>query len=63
MRSPDISNLRTVDDRWGALHLLDSGGDAMRWARKAFHEGKVDFDRIVQLAEQTAPGAKGLLFP
>ena len=62
VRSPDISNLRTVDDRWGACIFLDSGGDAMRWARKAFHEGKVDFDRIVQLAEQTAPGAKGLLF-
>ena len=35
-----------VDGRWGACIFLDSGGDAMRWARKAFHEGAVDYDRI-----------------
>lgn len=33
---PEVSNLLTATGAWGSLTLLDSGGDAVRWARRAF---------------------------
>ena len=35
---PEICNVATVEGHWGAFVLLETGGDAMRWARRAFHE-------------------------
>jgi xylulokinase len=62
IRHPEISNLRTAEGHWGACIFLDSGGDAMRWARRAFHEGAYDYARIAALAESAPPGAGGLFF-
>lgn len=57
-----ITNVQGVFQGWGAFTILDAGGDAMRWARRAFHEGAYDYDRIVALAADAPAGADGLLF-
>ncbi len=57
-----ISNVAIADDVWGAFVLLDSGGDAMRWARRAFHANTVDYDEIVRRAAEASPGSDALLF-
>ena len=57
-----ITNVRGVFRGWAAFTILDAGGDAMRWARRAFHERAYDYDRIVALAASAPAGADGLLF-
>lgn len=59
---PDISNVATVEGNWGPFALLESGGDAMRWARRALHEGRESYDQIVERAESAPVGADGLFF-
>src|SRR3546814_9252193 len=41
---PEICNVATVDGGWGSFVLLDSGGDAVRWARRAFHDNALGYD-------------------
>jgi xylulokinase len=57
-----ITNVRGALPSWSAFTILDAGGDAMRWARRAFHEKTYDYDRIVALAGAAPPGAGMLLF-
>jgi xylulokinase len=59
---PEISNVATPDGHWGAFALLDSGGDAMRWARRAFHDNEVSYERIVTRAAEAPAGSDGLFF-
>ncbi len=59
---PAISNVGTVEGDWGAFMLLESGGDAMRWARRAFHEKALSYADIVAKAAQAPAGADRLLF-
>ena len=59
---PVISNVRGALPNWSAFTILDAGGDAMRWARRAFHENSYDYDRIVSLAAGAPAGAGMLLF-
>jgi len=59
---PVISNVRGALPNWSAFTILDAGGDAMRWARRAFHEKSYDYDRIVSLAASAPAGAGMLLF-
>lgn len=59
---PIISNVRGALPNWSAFTILDAGGDAMRWARRAFHEKHYDYDRIVSLASSAPAGADMLLF-
>jgi len=59
---PVISNVRGALPNWSAFTILDAGGDAMRWARRAFHEQAYGYDRIVSLAESAPAGAGMLLF-
>jgi xylulokinase len=59
---PLISNVQGVMGGWAAFTQLDAGGDAMRWARRAFHEEACSYDRIVSLAESAPAGSEGLLF-
>lgn len=59
---PVISNVRGALPNWSAFTILDAGGDAMRWARRAFHEKQYDYDRIVALAASAPAGAGMLLF-
>jgi xylulokinase len=42
--------------------LLETGGDAMRWARRAFHEKQLGYDDIVAKAAEAPAGAGGLVF-
>ena len=57
-----ISNVGTVEGGWGAFMLLDSGGDAMRWARRAFHDRQITYPEIVEKAAEAPAGAQRLFF-
>jgi xylulokinase len=59
---PEITNTATPNGLWGGFVLEDAGGDAMRWARRAFHENAVDFDTMVARAAEAPPGSDGLFF-
>src|SRR5882672_10561175 len=59
---PEICNVLTVEGHWGPFVLLESGGDAMRWARRAFHENGIDYATIVARAADAPPGAGALFF-
>jgi xylulokinase len=59
---PIISNVLGIDKGWSAFTILDAGGDAVRWARRAFHENQVTYDQLVRLAESAPAGSGGLLF-
>ncbi len=59
---PEICNVLTIEGHWGPFVLLESGGDAMRWARRAFHENNVDYATIVSHAAEAPPGSDALLF-
>jgi xylulokinase len=59
---PEICNVLTIEGHWGPFVLLESGGDAMRWARRAFHENNVDYATIVSHAADAPPGAGALFF-
>jgi xylulokinase len=60
---PTITNVMSVDGKnWNAFTILDAGGDAMRWARRAFHQNEYSYEKIVQLAESAPAGSDNLLF-
>jgi xylulokinase len=59
---PEISNVATVEGNWGPFALLESGGDAMRWARRALHEGRESYDQLVARAADAPVGSDGLFF-
>lgn len=59
---PEVSNIRTVNGIWGSLTLLDAGGDAVRWARRAFHENRRSYDEVADAAGRATPGSGGLFF-
>lgn len=58
----EVCNIGTVEGGWGAFMLLESGGDAMRWARRALHAGSASYAGIADLASHAPAGADGLLF-
>jgi xylulokinase len=57
-----ITNVQGVAGGWGAFTILDAGGDAMRWARRAFHDNQYSYERIVELAGDAPAGADRLIF-
>lgn len=57
-----VCNVGTVEGNWGAFMLLESGGDAMRWARRAFHEGQASYEEIVAKAAEAPAGSERLFF-
>jgi xylulokinase len=59
---PIITNVQAVAGGWAAFTILDAGGDAMRWARRAFHAKSLGYEQIVQLAESAPAGSDKLLF-
>ncbi|MDQ0475228.1 xylulokinase [Labrys wisconsinensis] len=59
---PEICNVATVEGQWGPFVLLETGGDAMRWARRAFHDKALGYEAIVARAAEAPAGADGLLF-
>lgn len=59
---PAVSNVISGSGTWGAMTLLDAGGDAVRWARRAFHMNQRSYAEVAQDATLAEPGAKGLFF-
>jgi xylulokinase len=59
---PEISNVATAEGNWAAFVLLESGGDSMRWARRAFHDNQLSYDEIVARAAAAPAGSDGLIF-
>lgn len=59
---PEVSNVRTVSGAWGSLTLLDAGGDAVRWARRAFHDNRRSYEEVANAAGEAKAGASGLFF-
>lgn len=59
---PQVSNVLSANGMWGAMTLLDSGGDAQRWARRAFHNNEVGYDDVTKAAASAQAGARGLFF-
>ncbi len=59
---PAISNVLSAGGDWGAMTLLDAGGDAVRWARRAFHENARSYAEVTADAERAATGSKALFF-
>ena len=60
---PNVSNLLEPSGNWGSFTLLDAGGDAIRWARRAFHENQRSYDEVDKLAIQAAAGSTLVLPP
>lgn len=59
---PAVSNVISGSGAWGAMTLLDAGGDAVRWARRAFHENQRSYAEVSEDATRAEPGANGLFF-
>lgn len=60
--NPEISNIGAVEGGWGGFVLLESGGDSMRWARRAFHDKALSYEDIVAQAALAPAGAERLFF-
>ncbi len=59
---PEICNVATIEGRWGPFVLLETGGDAMRWARRALHNRAMSYEEIAANAARAPAGSDGLLF-
>jgi xylulokinase len=59
---PEICNVATIEGHWGPFVLLETGGDAMRWARRAFHEKALGYDEMTARAASAPAGSDGLFF-
>jgi xylulokinase len=57
-----VSNVAMVDGNWGRFTLLDAGGDAVRWARRAFHENRRSYAEVDAAATQAEVGSNALFF-
>jgi xylulokinase len=62
MLHPEVSNMISAEGLWGRFMLLDSGGDAVRWARRAFHENTLSYEAVAQKAADAPVGSEGLFF-
>jgi len=58
---PEICNIIVSDALWGSFVLLESGGDAPRWARRAFRN-TVSYAEITEYAAAAPAGADALFF-
>ena len=55
---PEVCNVATVEGHWGPFVLLETGGDAMRWARRAFHEKALRYERHHRARRRRARGLR-----
>jgi xylulokinase len=58
----EICNIIATEGLWGNFVLLETGGDAMRWARRAFHQNTLSYAEIAACAGEAPAGADGLFF-
>lgn len=59
---PELCNVATVEGHWGPFVLLETGGDAMRWARRALFGNTVGYEHLTAEAGKARPGADALFF-
>jgi xylulokinase len=59
---PEVCNVATIEGHWGPFVLLETGGDAMRWTRRAFHEKALTYSDITARAASGPVGSNGLFF-
>ena len=59
---PEICNVATIEGHWGPFVLLETGGDAVRWTRRAFYGNAAGYDQVVAEAARARPGADALFF-
>lgn len=59
---PEISSVLSANGHWGAMTLLDAGGDAVRWARRAFHDNRRSYADVAEEAAKAEVGANALFF-
>jgi len=59
---PTVSNVLSASGDWGSFTLLDAGGDAVRWARRAFHDNRRSYADVAEVATFAAAGTQGLFF-
>ncbi|RBP09808.1 xylulokinase/hypothetical protein [Roseiarcus fermentans] len=59
---PEICNVATIEGHWGPFVLLETGGDAMRWARRAFHDKALGYDEMTKRAASAPAGSDALFF-
>lgn len=57
-----VSNVIGASGAWGSFTLLDAGGDAVRWARRAFHDNQLSYQQVAEAATRAKAGASGLFF-
>lgn len=57
-----VSNVLSAAGAWGSFTLLDAGGDAVRWARRAFHDNALSYADVDAAAARSVAGANSLLF-
>ena len=57
-----VSNVLGAGGSWGSFTLLDAGGDAVRWARRALHDNALDYAAVDAAAARSEPGARALFF-
>ena len=57
-----VSNVLTAAGAWGSFTLLDAGGDAVRWARRALHDNALSYAEVDAAAARSVPGANALVF-
>lgn len=58
----NVSNVIGASGVWGSFTLLDAGGDAVRWARRALHENRRSYDEVAHSAGDAPAGSNSLFF-
>lgn len=59
---PTVSNVLSAAGDWGSFTLLDAGGDAVRWARRAFHDNRRSYAEVAEAATHAPAGSNKLFF-
>ncbi|MDJ0685494.1 MAG: FGGY family carbohydrate kinase [Alphaproteobacteria bacterium] len=59
---PEVSNVLTPNGVWGVMTLVEAGGDAVRWARRAFHENRRSYAEVAETAALAPAGSGGVFF-
>lgn len=62
LAAPGIMNLHAAGPGWIGFTMIDAGGDAVRWARRALAVDSIGFAELEALAATAPTGAEGLLF-
>lgn len=62
VRHEEVCNVLIPGNHWGAFSLLDAGGDAVRWARRAMNENTLSYEAATTKAAESPAGSRHLFF-